>query len=833
MSYIDKIVVDSTEYDVQDTDAQDKIERLKDNTKLITETEAITFIDGYYMKTLDSINFSEDTVNNSAWRYAVLECAPGDAFTITVEGGNTARPVGFYRSDYTLIKKADALTLNDQTVIAPADSAYLVINDKLLTSTCFIGVPVADRATTLEADVAEMDTLPLRAYKQGNGVISGTGETWVNVSSPSYKHIVVPVKPNDVVEIIGNSANALYLGFLKSYVPPIANNEAADPTTTEGFTGRITVSSTIYSRYVIPDDTHYVFLGIVLGGTDRMPTSFKVNGYDYMLSIAQNNVQTKEDMNAQFEAADVTPLSGLELHLCNINSNGTWGPSAGSYQIAVFPIKFSVPFSIEGGSTTLYAVLKSKPIVSPGGTIPYSDDSNWNSRKAASTTPSGILPEDAKYMAVSMVWGSTDVSPTSLIIDGIDYTKTVYDNMRNMAGDVGELQNTVSAVTSSAYEYTLYDCTSIGTAYTGYSGGPSGSPANAITMSQNASYDSYVFSVDRDTSVYVNPTGISYYALNVGVGGTGDWYSTGSAGALKHDFTSAVRYRTSGNNLPTIDNPLSISAGSMLVICVTAGKQPTIYMQDSSKTVKAKFGQILCVVGDTEITLSGTNYKAIWRKKETTQGYQWNLDDVIGQTKSVLSDNTDIVGVLRFTGQSNFMGGKHGNENVVSFKMLANGADIENGKSYEQVTVLMLSNLYDPDNTSTNPVDRIVEMTFRPDGWTSRVTFLIWTSATVDTAYPCGLFGFNAADADYCMTNVGVLDLASTASQPIANKDLKQLTVNLTDNATITIVGEEYDATPFVTYRSNTQSFKIYWPKARNLAVSSGDVITGVCHYYF
>ena len=72
MSYIDKIVVDSTEYDVQDTGAQDKIERLKDSTKLITETEVITFIDGHYMKTLDPVDFREDTENNSDWRYAAV-----------------------------------------------------------------------------------------------------------------------------------------------------------------------------------------------------------------------------------------------------------------------------------------------------------------------------------------------------------------------------------------------------------------------------------------------------------------------------------------------------------------------------------------------------------------------------------------------------------------------------------------------------------------------------------------------------------------------------------------------------------------------------------------
>lgn len=425
-----------------------------------------------------------------------------------------------------------------------------------------------------------------------------------------------------------------------------------------------------------------------------------------------------------------------------------------------------------------------------------------------------------------------DNQKAAIAAKGVETLESIPNDYTVLTDEVDALMSTVA---TSEYEYTRYDCTDeeTATAYTGYSAGPSGNPINGITISQNASYDSYVINVDRDTSVYVDPTGISYYALSVGVGGTGDWYSV-SETAYKHDFTSAVRYRKNDGNLPAVDTPLSVATGSILVITVTAGtQQPTIYIRNSSRTVKPKFGQIYCTVGETKITLSGTNYKAIWRKSQTDQGYQWNLEDVIGQTKSILSANTDIIGVLKFDGQSDFMGGKHGDENVVSFKALANGVDIENGESYEQIKVLMLSHLYDPDNPTVNVVDRIVEMTFRPDGWTSRVTFLILTSATVDTAYPCGLFGFNAADADYCMTNVGVLDLASTVSQPIANTNLKQLTVNLTGNATITIVGEEYDATPFVTYRSNTQSFKVYWPKARNLTVSNGDVITGVCHYYF
>lgn len=355
---------------------------------------------------------------------------------------------------------------------------------------------------------------------------------------------------------------------------------------------------------------------------------------------------------------------------------------------------------------------------------------------------------------------------------------------------------------------------------------------NLISEAYNASYDSYYIVVSHDTKFYVNATNIPYYALCIGENATGEWYE-GENNTLLHACNSAYRVRKSENNLPTANNPIIVPSGGIIVATVTAGASPSIFVfEEVEEEKQVKIGKIYCKKDSGSVTIAGKNYTVKFEKISTNQGYQWNITSLKGQGNNMIPVGVDMIGVIQFVGASNFMGGAHGNESNYEFRVMASGADLPAEGYYDEIHIIMNSHLYDPDNTSDNVVDRFVEFVFNSDGWKCRNTFKILTTAQVQVAYPSGLFAFTATDCNGAYSNVGTVNLSSTASRQLESDEFKEITINLTDNLTVNLSSETGER-GWVTYRSNTQSFKVYFANAELQNVSNGDIISGCCKYKF
>lgn len=114
----------------------------------------------YIQTSGDTANINSPTTTTSDVHYAVVPCSAGDTFTLTCQGGSGSRAYAFVASDtystpYKILMVADAqATLTKQTVTAPEDTAYLVINDITLTGRCYYGILAELRISGVEAGLS-------------------------------------------------------------------------------------------------------------------------------------------------------------------------------------------------------------------------------------------------------------------------------------------------------------------------------------------------------------------------------------------------------------------------------------------------------------------------------------------------------------------------------------------------------------------------------------------------------------------------------------------------------------------------------------------------------
>lgn len=402
----------------------------------------------------------------------------------------------------------------------------------------------------------------------------------------------------------------------------------------------------------------------------------------------------------------------------------------------------------------------------------------------------------------------------------------------SMGGEVNDLNSALNTIEGDMYQssklqFVEKSLAVIGTKFEGYNCTVD-SVNNKLILGTNALYDSYSFKIKNNTSIYVDIPASGLFNICVGNDANDDWYD-GQYNQKFIDCTDPVRLRRNDGNLPNSSNPLATPINTILVFTVNSSVIPTMYIAEEEQEIKIGF--VNAHVTNNELTLSGDNYTVKFEKTTTTQGYQWNITSLKGKGGNVLPPTTDIIGVLRYSGQSNFTGGVHGNEEALTFKAMSNGAEIEDGKSYPTVNLEMTSHLYNPDDTDVVVADRFVNFVFTRNGWTARVTFKTLMSGTIEAAYPSGLFGFVASTADYFITNLGEVDLESSATPVYYNPLLKQAVINIKDNITINITADEYEQA-FIAYRPGSNSFKVYW-QYRDKVVSVNDYITGICKYTF
>lgn len=283
------------ETDAKLTELESDIDNI--DADLQTYLTPIRYNDDAFVNTSGTTANVLNPTTSSAWRYAKISCNEGDEFTIS--GSTTSNVVAaiyaFVDSSYNIILRgADGDTqYESRYLIAPKNSAYLILNDNKSGSLSYVGKairedikentdsivkiePVAVKANALafQNRIALVSSLKSESYYGDMGV-----EDWNNVDSKSAVTAVIPVSEGDVLSIKTNPDVSTLLGFLAKFDTPKDGEKI-------NYVGdRMTLSAGIYHpeayEYIVPKDAVYVAVRIYISGQDCIPHSFVINGYDY------------------------------------------------------------------------------------------------------------------------------------------------------------------------------------------------------------------------------------------------------------------------------------------------------------------------------------------------------------------------------------------------------------------------------------------------------------------------------------------------------------------------------------------------------------------------
>lgn len=134
----------------------DKFTYLDKEVKDITGLKQIKYSNGAY------IQIASGTMNpvwaNANYRYALIPCVAGDAFTINGGAGNTAKLYGFYDSSFTNLVVGTTTSADDLVIVAPTNAAWLVLNDNVKTKESYYGKATNQGESGIENYAVYTDT---------------------------------------------------------------------------------------------------------------------------------------------------------------------------------------------------------------------------------------------------------------------------------------------------------------------------------------------------------------------------------------------------------------------------------------------------------------------------------------------------------------------------------------------------------------------------------------------------------------------------------------------------------------------------------------------------
>ena len=299
------------------------------------------------------------------------------------------------------------------------------------------------------------------------------------------------------------------------------------------------------------------------------------------------------------------------------------------------------------------------------------------------------------------------------------------------------------------------------TLYAGYYGSNYNASTIGLAGNGNSAYKSYVYYTDKDFDLYIGTSDLAsldYVSICVGE----------NAGDIVNNEISCTtgtvyRYRKSDSNMPTVDNPLHVVAGSAVVFTETGtANNWTYYINDFytlKENVNLNSGQveqvknsivdlvdtrkckvryvngggednsterlevfIPSVVGFVKYnfvhTVNASINADVWRVS-----YAYACDDNLS-TRFNLTTSGEWETALHLKERPDFSGGAaHGDEVYTNIVFLLDGSpvslsDLSNITEFKTLSIIERSNLYDPNDSETVIAEHGSEHVFDKDGLT-------------------------------------------------------------------------------------------------------------------
>lgn len=161
------------------------------------------------------------------------------------------------------------------------------------------------------------------------------------------------------------------------------------------------------------------------------------------------------DVKSAIDDMDLLSVDALKRHNGMISSSGTWTSISSSYTHVVIPINGGDEISLTVGNATGYfAILTDYTTPVAGAALPFTSDTNLNTRLTLTLTDlykRFIVPSDAHYLCVVVKYGSVgDVTPSSIVINGIEYVGSARKTIHEAIADVNDTLDEANVIPLSA-----------------------------------------------------------------------------------------------------------------------------------------------------------------------------------------------------------------------------------------------------------------------------------------------------------------------------------------------------------------------------------------------
>lgn len=321
---------------------------------------------------------------------------------------------------------------------------------------------LANDIADLKSAINETELKYYTAFNQ-KGYIESTSKNWTGRTGNTYKCLVIPIDPGDIVRLVGNGSQTSPYGFLTAFDNP-QNGDSGNYSVQTGWTDAVTLAKNEDSILVAPSDAHFLYLYAgTTSGANRLPKTVIVNGYDYAISAKVNigkNSNDIDNVNEYAKAIDsrVTDMDVLSyksyLHTGYIALENLKWTSIGndSYHCAVIPVSAGDEIDVLGAisGTCYFAALTAYNSPSNGELAAISSAEGWQAPVTVSTgnTAKYTMPSDAKFLYI-YIRMTANGDPQKVFINGYDVMSNFRSQFVRVLEDNEDLHNELYTLISN------------------------------------------------------------------------------------------------------------------------------------------------------------------------------------------------------------------------------------------------------------------------------------------------------------------------------------------------------------------------------------------------